>query len=317
MTIEYRYTDEDFQEANLATLSALGGNKPRAARKKSKSTARGIFGWVLFLSLAVMLFYLVKLHPSASGSGGSRAYANEPTQAPTHNFLQTLAVSTAAPLLMFALVSFVMSGVGRPSQVPFYSPRVARTKLPKVFWRALALLLAIAGGGAIVAVFHLPTALDWRPALISLLLVLLGPWFAVLFAITSLIAFASKRAKFKRGSEMLAVEGSTMVQPQTLEADDTAITWMTPLSTRRCGWDYFVSYLESENLLILYTRDLTQHIIPKRAFPAPESFQAFCGLVQTHVPVGQFLPRPAGFAVLPPLAQPVMEVDATGGNSVR
>jgi hypothetical protein len=66
-------------------------------------------------------------------------------------------------------------------------------------------------------------------------------------------------------------------------------------------WPFIVCYLESENLVSLYTRDLTLYVIPKRAFIEPGSFERFCGLVQTQVSRGQFLPRASGFAVLTPL----------------
>ena|SRR5947209_8678640 len=67
------------------------------------------------------------------------------------------------------------------------------------------------------------------------------------------------------------------------------------------GMAVFLSYLESQNLLTLYTRDLGMQIVPRRAFAEPGSFERFCGLVQTHVAAGQFLPRQSGFAVIAPV----------------
>jgi hypothetical protein len=126
-----------------------------------------------------------------------------------------------------------------------------------------------------------------------LVFVQFGPWVAWLVLITSVITFVHRRSQ----KPTLGPEGSWARQPHAVEIDDQTIEVRRGHVTNRFGWPYFVSYLETENLLVLYTADLSLLILPKRAFATPEQSDTFRGLVVNHVPNGEFLPPATGFPV--------------------
>ncbi|HEX4792499.1 MAG TPA: YcxB family protein [Humisphaera sp.] len=299
MTVNFRYNAEDFAEANKAKLAALSGKPvdPAAAKAKSRY-GTGVMRWVFWLGMAVFLFSFVWFHGNRPPSR-PRLPAPEPPL--THNFLQTLSISVTAPLVLLALIGVGIGAGTARRRIPFYTPKMPSDRIVRSFWRMVAVVCMLLSIGALIASFNLPTAPDWRPDLVHLLFVLFGPWIVWLFLVVMLFRWQTARVKKRQAGELFTVEGSTLLQQQHLEASDDGITVSNPLAAHRYAWTYFVSYLESQNLLTLYTRDLGMQIVPRRAFAEPGSFERFCGLVQTHVAAGQFLPRQSGFAVIAPV----------------
>ena len=295
IVIDFRYCAEDFPEANTAQIQALSGQKQQKA--KPKWTTRGIIGWVAWVALVVVFFYTMKLNRSVSPRARVRPVPQEPVL--THNFLQTLCLSSAAPAFLIAFFLFVTTKAQYRRRVPFYTPRMPRTTLSQISQQILAAILALAGIAALIAMFQLPIVPDWRPNTMSLFGVLAGPWMVFFVFIVLITRIATKRMQRQQKAGLFDVEGSSRQEPQHIEADESKVAVSTPNVQHVFTWQYFVSYLESENLLMLYTRDLTVQIVPKRAFELPGSFERFCGLVQNHITAGQFLPRVSAFAVLP------------------
>jgi hypothetical protein len=293
---DYRYVAEDYQEALAARTQALTGQKTQ--KPKPKWTNSGMLGWGLFVTLMVAFVYAMKFNrPATTFTRGPVSSVGEPPL--THNWLQMLCISVAAPALLMALILFLTSKAQNQRRVPFYKPRMPRPVLSRIFLQVVAAMMGLVGIAALVAIFKLPIEPDWRPDVGSLIGVLFGPWFVFILLVSMLISTASKRGKQRQKSGLFDVEGSSSFEPQHLEADDSRIAVSTPIVQHVFTWPYFVSYLESENLLMIFTRDLTVQIVPKRAFMQPGSFERFCGLVQNHVQAGRFLPRASAFAVLP------------------
>jgi hypothetical protein len=142
----------------------------------------------------------------------------------------------------------------------------------------------------------------------ALFFVLFGPWIAWLFLVINLFRWQTARVKKRQVGEPLNNENVLLLQHQHVDVSDEAFVIHNPLVAHRFAWAYFVSYLESENVLTLYTRDLGMQVVPKRAFKEPGSFERFCGLVQTHISAGQFLPRQSAFSVIAPV--PALPIDA-------
>lgn len=87
---------------------------------------------------------------------------------------------------------------------------------------------------------------------------------------------------------------------QTLEFSDDGVQSESALGRQLLKWPAVIKFLETENLIVLYSTHFHLHIIPKRAFEVVGELDAFIALLIRHVPEGVLLPRRGvGFPVQP------------------
>lgn len=308
MTVAYTYTAADFKEAETALAQFNSSESAKAGGKSSQKSgrfSRGFWGWILCVVLGIILFNVVRHdavpHPRMSGT----AFSSEAP--PTHNFLLTVIPSAVAPLLLTAITAWAAAQAGMPGRVPFYAPKRVASGFSPIIWRVLAWLSLAVFLGGVICFSYLPDTLNWRPGRIGLFAVAFLPWVGWLF----LLKFVSRLFKKYHPGRLGHEESSTRL-PQQLEMAERGLIVTHAVCRHEFYWGYFVSYLESANLLLLYTKDLTSLVIPKRAFTDLRSLEQFCGLLQARIPAGQFLPRASGFQVLPLPLPPVPAIPVDG-----
>ncbi len=310
MKLDFQYIAEDFSEAVASQNAFFSQKKPgRSEAARAPNAVRGMAGWLVFVSLSLVFFYFMRKN---SPGVPNRFHAIAPKPIPTHNLFQTLLTSIAAPLFFTGFIGLLFAQTTRPNRVPFYAPKGTEPPLSNVIWRIAGGIGMIAGIASVIAVFTRPSAPDWRPTSIELAAVLFGPWLAWFILVGFGASWIKRWAKKGQNPSTFATDGCSLRELQSLEVDAGGTTVASTNLSHRCLWPHFVSYLESENLLMLFTCDLTVQIIPKRAFPDGESFERFCGLVQSQIARGQFLPRSSGFPVVhskPPLPTISVEGD--------
>jgi hypothetical protein len=103
-------------------------------------------------------------------------------------------------------------------------------------------------------------------------------------------------------------------RPFTADIDDTGLRISEPCAQFQYAWTYFRGHNQTPNLFLLYPSSLAFVMIPKRAFPTPESQQHFAALLSRHItpPTGAFpvLPLPSLPPAPPPLARSASEAQS-------
>jgi YcxB-like protein len=306
MALHFTYTQEDFREAAAAlaqfnsSKSKKGDGKVSQTQSKAAKFGRGLLGWIVFIFVAMIAITFMSRAVPPPG-----AFRGKPP--PTHNFWLTVIPSAIAPALLTGFMALVAAQAGKPSGVPFYEPKVVTTGLSPKAWRLVAWLSLATFLAGLICFSCLPATLNWRPGHLELVAAGFIPWFGWL----GIVSIVSRRLKKNHPGRFGHEEGSPRV-PQQLEITDRGLTLSNSLFCQELFWKYFVSYLESANLLTLYTRDLTSLVIPKRAFADLQAMDQFCGLLQARIPAGQFLPRASGFQVLPLPLPPVPAIPVDG-----
>lgn len=300
MALEFEYRVEDFSEAAVAQAQFYAGQIAHGQRvTNSTDTVRLIRGLIVFAVLigtAICIFASLGLPYPPSGH-------KPPAPPMTHNFWKTMLLMWVPAFLMIAFICFFsLRGERRIQNVPFYSPLAPARPIFGRRWVVLLvwipLFLALADDIAMAAS---PSTPNWAPSAAALTLVACAPWVVcILVGIRVFGAIGKAEAKNRLG-----VTGGSFRQPYTIEVSDRGVVWRNPFGSRDEYWCYFVSFLESDHLLLLFTKDLSVHIVPKRAFSA-QSLDLFCGLIQARVPAGQFLPRVAAFPAPP--SSPVLPI---------
>ncbi len=112
----------------------------------------------------------------------------------------------------------------------------------------------------------------------------LGPWLlangVVLFVVGALVVSSlrgSRRALDRRWQDL-----STM----RVEATEDALEVHGGESGKRIAWALVVAWRETDEAFHLFVDPLRFHLIPKRAFPGPETTTALRRLLEDRVPAG-------------------------------
>jgi hypothetical protein len=99
MQLSFEYTPEDFKElAKVGQLNAPG---------QSKRTRRGLFGWLLFIVLGLLLVYLVNLRKAPPVAA--------PTATPSNVDWRSVVLDALPWLIMFGFVAFIFIRLRFPS----------------------------------------------------------------------------------------------------------------------------------------------------------------------------------------------------------
>lgn len=282
MHVEFTPTLDDLQEALAPAPSSSAQTKPRHYQ-----LGKGIFGWVLFIILVIMLVFLRNNQSRPVAPQLAVASSAAVPTPPTQDLLATLLPS----LLPCAFLSITVISVlvRQRSNPPRDVDAAHRTN------KAIAKLAAFTFAAAVfvaAAAFIFPAlSIPWRPSRNIQLLVGLLPWVA--FFIPFSLLFSSRR-----NARIHWNDKPTLRAPKAADADPTALTISSDLTTERFLWSHFTSFRETPNLFVLTTRDREIHYLPKRAFPDPHALDLFRGLLQTAIPSGNTLPAPSAFPVV-------------------
>lgn len=151
-----------------------------------------------------------------------------------------------------------------------------------VWWRrrvrSVAVLLAwlvLLECGAIAIWFGQPhqatinVQRDW-PAML--------PWVAV-----PLVIVLPRRYQLHRYVLQMWKSHPAFQLPHSVEFDDQGVRVTSSLIDTRYSWNYFVSWTQSPNLLLLVMPPEMRLIIPKRAFSGEPELSQLCAFIDAHV----------------------------------
>ena len=275
MRFDYTLTVEDLREMMRPTTP---DGRPAARRT---SLSRGLFGWVVFLLLAMMLSFLltidnrpgIKLPPPPQ----SLWVTLVPSVAPAGAFVMIVVVSTVRQRARTRRTSAAVSA-GRP--VP------PAGKVPP--WAVWASISPV----AFIAVPLVPAlAVTWSPTPDAALRVGLLPW-VVALVVAGVALIGARRS----AADHLWAATPALRRRLTADVSDAGIWESDGVCDTLYRWPAVTRYRETDHLLVLTLEDARMLVLPKRA--VPDAGDDLRGLIQTHVADGSFLPRSAAFPVL-------------------
>jgi hypothetical protein len=104
------------------------------------------------------------------------------------------------------------------------------------------------------------------------------------------------RARYSKSPvERFFKKNPSIADPVSIVLTNEGVTVHAVPSNELRPWADFNNSKETENLLLLFSTDQGIHLLPKRAFPSPESLAEFRAFAQAHI--GN---TPIGFPVQPP-----------------
>jgi len=294
MAVEFSYTFDDLREA-------LAPEVPGQARsKRQKSKSRGVYGWIFYAFLALVVWLLYR---ASSGHMAPRAAAPPARLAPpppTQNLMLLLAphITVAGFLLMFLLVRiFQPVKPPKPSEIPGQRKAFLTAIVPTILIMAFFCFVVPVN---MVADEHSRISVYWAPTPGEQLLWSYGVW-GIAVAIVVVVTSWSGRRTMRRTWNAL----QSYHRPKRLEFDDSGFIMTDDAGEHRIRWCGLARYRETDNLLLVYDENSQRWIFPKRAFTDPAEMMHFRALLQTHIAVGQFLPQESAFPVVLVPVKPV------------
>jgi hypothetical protein len=294
LRLEFTYEFADLAEASAATAS-ISPSKFR----------RGVFGWVLFIGLAIVLFMLLEHRRKSPPPAPA-----PPPAAAAPASAGRLLLPLLPWVLIFLVIWLIVFLVLRRSHATRAHPRPHSTLFepgqeppPRPTTRAGAtstregwLLLPLVGLAITVMVL-----LVQRPATPRELVVATFPWL-VAGLIVGLILTGWRKSVVKR----LWETQPTFHRPHVVEVYPDHIVYSTAVGRFDHRWEAFTHVRETPGLFVLYESPYLMNMLPKRAFAGREEVDAFRELLRRTVaqrPDPAFPVLPA-IPVLPPAAPP-------------
>ena len=156
--------------------------------------------------------------------------------------------------------------------------------------------MVLAAVAVAVAWILRPGGLDWAPSRSRLIIAGVFPW--LLFMAISLGGLG---LLMRRRQACLLPENGSAFIPHLTDINADGIAGSSANGDVRRPWSYFVSYVETDNLYLIYTKDLTVMIFPKRVLSERDDVE-LRSMVMSNVPIGSFRERPSAFPVAPQAA---------------
>jgi hypothetical protein len=292
--VEFTYDLADYVESQTHWNQA--GN-PTGRRAFLGVFGRGLFGWVLFIGLAIMLFMLLNSRPLARGTPG-------PVPRPVANsYVRNLLLPVVPWVVIFGFAWFFVyrqirrSGMyadpktrpqsslyepGTPAPPP-RAPTDPEVRSPAIWGLILVPFVAI----VYVVIYRLTRH---GPVDMSSLLLPVLPWLAIF---TVLWFFLARRGVVGWKGAWDAVP--QLHRPKVIEADEQRFSLTDAVDRMEHRWEAFTHVQETPHLFLLFTSARTFHFVPKRAFISAAELEAFRDLLRRNV---AHRPEP-GFPVLP------------------
>jgi hypothetical protein len=104
-----------------------------------------------------------------------------------------------------------------------------------------------------------------------------------LFPVSFLLLLWFQSRKRRSFAKKQFSSNPSMQSPSEIVSNEEGISGKDSLTGWVHRWEAFVSYLESDNLLLLFVSDVSSHILPKRAFADEAELQAFRELLASRI----------------------------------
>jgi YcxB-like protein len=278
MQFGYSITFEEYVEAM----------KTVAAKPVKKNAKRAFVGWLVYVALifAVVVF-LNQQTPKVLSTTPDNW---QKKSVPTANLWVTLVPSLVPATLLLLIVFVGYADSVRRARYAFTRNASPLELAPSPLLGYLLLLPF-----AFLVVPNVSRlAIYWTPSPGTMVWVALIPWIGLILLLSLCGRFTRKAALRKGFASARSIRRTT-----TIAVDEAGVSTNDQRTCCQYQWSSFDRYQESTHLLKLVTENDTMVIIPKRAINDTENFDRLCGLIQTNIARGQFLPRESRFQVLP------------------
>ena len=110
------------------------------------------------------------------------------------------------------------------------------------------------------------------------------------------VAFLLRSRRIRAKCRKTIAETPSFNGLTTVEVSEQGLAMTAPGSRGESTWDAYISYLETQNLFLIFMSPKMARVLPKRAFGSDEDRQALRSLLATHI--GAVFPkkRPARVA---------------------
>jgi hypothetical protein len=279
LRLEFTYEFEDFADAQTAASTVT---------VKPLRWFRGVFGWVLFVGLAVMLFMLMEHRQRTAASRPLRVPPR--VAAPANNWVNDILIPVVPWLVVFGFIWFFVfrqirrggtinaprpqSMLYEPGKEPPAPPeRKEAERGSSMAWALLVLPVA----AAIVALGMVFQRRGGGPEPVRILLPIL-PW-VVIFLVIWFFVFRSMRGGLRAQFEAQPA----LHRPQVAEVYDDRIVFSDSVGRYEHAWDAFTHVRETPGTFLLFTSQYALNILPKRVFPGREAIDAFRELIRRTI----------------------------------
>ena len=306
LRLEFTYEFDDYAEAQESWAAGAAGSAPTPWRKRAS-----LFGWVLFIGLAVMLFMLMQRRPNmpAPAPPAMPAMPGRPP-APVPAPLLNIVLPLIPWLLIFGFIWFFVFRQLRKSSViagakpesflfqpgreppPRRRPRDPEARSP-VPWAPLGVPLVV---GAFVMLGYYGrdgngSTAGGGPDFVALMLPVV-PWLLIFLFI---YFFVFRRFGGAGAIKSMWDTSPALHRPHVVDVEADHIVFTDAVNRNEHKWEAFTHVRETPGLFLLFTSNVSMHFLPKRVFPGKAEVDAFRELVRRTV-----AERPApAFPVLP------------------
>lgn len=275
--ITFEYTFDELRDGLTQSSEQQQQQKPRRA-------AAGLFGWALFVALAVLLFMLLNKRGTAAPPLASYRSPAKTVDA---------FVAVGPPVLVATLVGILVTVVAMAVFLMGENNQKVRESGKQLPTIGALLVILIGGIGAAILISRSEPGgwdVSYRQAMILALL----PWIVVLALALALAVWLS-RANLRRMWESKPY----LRRRRTIVLDDEGERSADGLTDMFYRWPCFRRAWETASVLVLLDENDFRHILPKRVMDEA-TLAAARSAISNHVPDCQFLTTPGGFPVVPP-----------------
>jgi hypothetical protein len=263
---------------------------PPKTPSRAMRLGRGMLGWVMFVVLAVMLYFLLDKNPRR-GSG-----APPGDQPPIDLWLSVIpsalgAAGVGAFLLTITLANFITKR------------RARATGKPDTPTKVIQIGLMISLGLAVLSLWVMtrpPLEINWRPDRSQVAIAAVMPW-VIVFA----MMFGLFRIAARRGTQTMYDTNPTFRRQHRSHLDAEGIHEDDGVTKVLYRWPIFRRAWETDNMLVLDDEANRRHMLPKRALIDAGQLEPARALIVSHVPVTDLFQTPGAFPVNRPPAAPI------------
>ena len=259
-------------------------------QRKTPKRAAGLLGWVLFVTLAMLLFLVLNNRTRPAGA----AAVNAPPAAPQRiDAFVAAGPSVLVAILVGTLVSAIAVAVYLATDK---SPRARRSAAQLPATGAFVVILVGGIGAALLASRSAPSgwAVSYRLAMI----LALAPWVVVVALGLGFTIWLS-RANLRRQWNSKPY----LRRRRTIALDGDGAHATDGVADYFYRWPYFTRAWETANVLVLLDENDLRHVFPKRVMDQA-TLERARAVITNHIADCKFLTIPGGFPVTPAASSP-------------
>jgi hypothetical protein len=284
--MSFLYTPDELEEGLTAAA------KGRVPRK------RGLFGWVLFVTLAASLLVLLqrpRVQPTASTGA---------PDAPKRviDVWITLVPSTLAAVIIGTLMILgIASGDAAKRR-----PLAQRGKYIRRCMNAAVMVCVVSVMAAMWLLINEPE-ISWQPSAVALTMLAFAPWLLLLVLLIGWGRRAGRRASRRAFDTRPSIR-----RERTVELDDGGLRYDDGMTRYSSKWARYQRAIETARTFALIDENDEVTVLPKRAMAGGDAdVQKARTLINNHVAECDFLIKAGGFEVAP---MPVLPATPPRGN---